>query len=153
MVLFSTIGAIFGALINYFIAYFLGRPIIYKLAETKVAHLLLITKQNVEKAEGYFVKFGNPSTFIGRLVPGIRQLVSIPAGLAKINMASFLLFTTLGAGLWNVILAILGYFLYSQKELLELYYKEISYIGLGLGIIFVIFVIIKIVLSNKKSKN
>ncbi|HOV13596.1 MAG TPA: DedA family protein [Spirochaetota bacterium] len=152
VVLFSTIGSILGALINYFLAFFLGRPIIYKLAETKIAHMLLITKQNVEKSEQYFIKFGNLSTFIGRLVPGIRQLISIPAGLAKMNMASFLIFTIIGAGIWNIILAVLGYFLYSQKELLELYYKEISYVGLALGIIFIIFVVIKIILSNKKEK-
>lgn len=143
VVAFSTLGCLIGALFNYFIAYFLGRKIIYSLAETKVARLFLIKRESIEKAENYFVKHGRSSTLIGRLVPGVRQLISIPAGLARMNMRDFILFTAIGSTLWNICLAMLGYFFYSQKELLEMYYKELSLIVLGLGVIFVIYLIVK----------
>lgn len=111
VVFFSTIGAILGSLFNYYVAKWLGRPIIYKFANSKFGHLCLIDEQKILQAERYFEKHGSISTFIGRLLPGIRQLISIPAGLAKMKMGKFLLYTTLGAGIWNVILAALGYFL------------------------------------------
>ncbi|MBK6347512.1 MAG: DedA family protein [Bacteroidales bacterium] len=143
VVIVGTLGALAGSLINYYLSYFLGRKIVYAFAETKVARILLITPEKVGQAESYFVKHGKSSTFIGRLVPGVRQLISIPAGLAKMPMKDFLLYTILGAGIWNIILAALGYFLYSQKELLELYYHELSYAMLALGVIFVGYLIFK----------
>lgn len=152
VVLFATFGAMIGAVINYYIARSLGRVIIYKLADTKLAHLLMIDKNSVVKAENYFNKYGKISTFIGRLVPAVRQLISIPAGLAKMKLKDFLLFTFLGATAWNVILAALGYFLYSQKELLEMYYKEISYGFIGLGVLFVAFIVIRTFFTDKKKK-
>ncbi|MGC8770701.1 MAG: DedA family protein [Brevinematia bacterium] len=152
VVLFSTIGAIIGALVNYFLAVLLGRPIIYKLADTKIAHLLLIDRAGIEKAENYFLKYGKSSTFIGRLIPAIRQLISIPAGLARMNMRDFLIFTFIGSGLWNVILALLGFFFYTQKELLERYYKELTYILIVLGILFFGYLIIKFILSERRKK-
>jgi membrane protein DedA with SNARE-associated domain len=90
----------------------------------------------VEKSEAYFRKNGNVSTLIGRLVPGIRQLISLPAGLVSMNLKSFILYTVIGSTIWNIILAILGYFFYSQKERLELYYHEITYVMLGLGVLY-----------------
>ncbi len=149
VVVFGTIGALIGALINYFLALWLGRPIIYKFADSKVGHLLLLSKEKVEQAEQYFVKNGNISTFIGRLVPGIRQLISIPAGLARMNMASFLLYTTLGAGSWNIILAVLGYAAHGQKDLIDKYSHEISVVLLGVGVLFVVYLIVKSVLKKK----
>ena len=86
VVLFGTLGALIGAFINYFLALYLGRPIIYKFADSKLGHLLLLDSSKIKKAEDYFVKHGNSSTFIGRLLPGIRQLISIPAGLAKMKL-------------------------------------------------------------------
>ncbi|MGC8765252.1 MAG: DedA family protein, partial [Brevinematia bacterium] len=148
VVLFSTIGAIIGALFNYYLAFILGRPIIYKLADTKIAHLLLIDRKSVEKAENYFLKYGKSSTFIGRLVPAIRQLISIPAGLARMKFIDFILFTFFGSGLWNIILTLLGYFFYSQRNILERYYKEISYILLALGIIFFGYLTVKFFVSE-----
>ncbi|MBP7397642.1 MAG: DedA family protein, partial [Flavobacterium sp.] len=85
VVLFGTLGAIIGALINYYLALWLGRPIIYKFADSKLGHLCLLSSEKIKKAEDYFNDHGKVSTFIGRLVPGIRQLISIPAGLAKMN--------------------------------------------------------------------
>jgi membrane protein DedA with SNARE-associated domain len=143
VVAFSTLGCLIGALFNYFIAYFLGRKIIYSLAETKMARIFLIKRESIEKAENYFVKHGRSSTLIGRLVPGVRQLISIPAGLARMNMRDFIIYTAIGSTLWNICLAMLGYFFYSQKEVLELYYKELTYGVLVLGVLFIIYLIVK----------
>lgn len=150
VVVFATLGAIIGALINYFLSLWLGRPIIYKFVETRFGKMCLLDKQKVEKAEKYFDKHGKSSTFIGRLVPGIRQLISIPAGLAKMNIATFVCFTALGAGIWNIILALLGYLGHGNKELIDQYSHELSYILLGLGVLFVAYLISK-GLSKKKT--
>jgi len=150
--LFGTLGALIGAFFNYYIALWLGRKIIYKMADTRLAHLLMINQQGIEKAERYFIRNGNISTFIGRLVPAIRQLISIPAGLAKMEIKSFLLYTLLGSGLWNIILAVLGFTLYSQKELLEKYYKEFSYWFLILGVLFVAYLVFKAFRNKGKEK-
>ncbi len=122
VVLFATIGANIGALVNYYLAKWLGRPIIYKFANSRIGHMCLIDQTKVEQAEAYFDKHGALSTFIGRLIPAVRQLISIPAGLAKMKLSTFLLYTTLGAGLWNIILAVIGYSLQSvvpEEQLLE----------------------------------
>lgn len=150
VVVFATLGAIIGALINYFLSLWLGRPIIYKFVETRFGKMCLLDKQKVEKAEKYFDKHGKSSTFIGRLVPGIRQLISIPAGLAKMNIATFVCFTALGAGIWNIILALLGYLGHGNKELIDQYSHELSFILLGLGVLFVAYLIYK-GLSKKKT--
>lgn len=149
VVVFATLGAIMGAVINYFLALWLGRPIIYKFVETRFGKMCLLSKEKVEKAEQYFDKHGKSSTFIGRLVPGIRQLISIPAGLAKMNLVSFVSFTALGALIWNIILAVLGYIGHGNKELIDQYSHELSYILLGLGVLFIIYLIYKGV-SKKK---
>ncbi len=104
----GTAGALVGALVNYYLALWLGRPIIYKFSDTKLSHMLLIDRDGVEKAEKYFAEHGAVGTFVGRLIPVIRQLISIPAGLAKLKMTTFLFFTGLGACVWNAVLAILG---------------------------------------------
>lgn len=152
VVVFATIGALIGALINYYLAFWLGRPIIYKFVETRFGKMCLLSKEKVEKAEQYFDKHGKSSTFIGRLVPGIRQLISIPAGLAKMNIVSFICFTALGASIWNTLLAILGYIGHGNKELIDQYSHELSYILLGLGVLFVIYLIYKGVSKKKTSK-
>lgn len=132
----ATAGALIGAVFNYCFAYFLGRKVLYRLADTRFAHFLLITRHTLEKAESYFIKYGRSSTFIGRLIPAIRQLISLPAGFAKMNFKQFLLFTVLGSSLWNIILILMGYFLYMQKELLQEYYNDISIFFLVCGVIF-----------------
>ena len=105
VILFSTLGADLGATINYVVAYFVGRPVVYKFANSKLGHLCLLNQQKVEKSEKYFYDHGMVATITGRLIPGIRHLISIPAGLAKMPYMWFLLYTTLGAGVWNCILA------------------------------------------------
>ena len=109
VVLFATLGALIGALINYYLALWLGRPVIYKFARSRFGHMCLIDEEKVKYAEEYFQKHGSVSTFFGRLITVVRQLISIPAGLVRMKMSKFVLYTTLGAGIWNIILAALGY--------------------------------------------
>ena len=111
VVIFATLGAILGALVNYYLALWLGRPIIYRFARSRFGHMCLIDEDKVKHAEEYFEKHGAVSTFFGRLVPAVRQLISIPAGLVRMKMSRFLLFTALGAGAWNIVLALLGYYM------------------------------------------
>ena len=113
VIFFSTLGALMGAMINYFLALWLGKPIVYKFANSRFGHMCLIDQAKVETAENFFLKYGVAATLIGRLVPAVRQLISIPAGLAKMNIAKFALFTAIGAGAWNSVLAGLGYYLES----------------------------------------
>jgi membrane protein DedA with SNARE-associated domain len=135
VIFFATLGAMFGAIINYFLALLLGRPFIYWFVETKLGKLFLLDAKKVQKAEDYFVKNGNISTFIGRFIPAIRQLISIPAGLAKMKLRPFLFYTFLGAGIWNAALALLGYFAHGQQDMINRYNSEISYIILGLAVL------------------
>lgn len=149
VVLFATIGANIGALINYYLAYFVGRPIVYKFANSRFGHMCLIDEDKVKHAEAYFDKHGALSTFIGRLIPAVRQLISIPAGLAKMKLSTFLLYTTLGAGIWNTILAAIGYMLESvvpEDQLLEKvsqYSHEIGYIFIAIGAFIIGYLIYK----------
>ena len=141
IVLFGTLGAMIGAIINYLLAMWLGRPIIYAFADSKLGQLCLLSAEKVKKAEDYFNEHGKVSTFIGRLIPGIRQLISIPAGLCKMHFGWFLFYTFLGAGIWNVVLALLGYLTRGQKELIDAYSHELS-IGImalfGLAVVYLV---------------
>lgn len=152
VVLFGTIGAMIGALINYILALWLGRPIIYKFAESKLGRMCLLSKAKVDKAENYFIKHGKASTFIGRLVPGVRQLISIPAGLAKMPLPTFLLYTFLGAGIWNIVLACLGYLAKGQQDIISKYSSELSYVLLVLGVLFVAYLVYNGLKKNKNPK-
>lgn len=154
VILFSTLGADLGATINYVVAYFVGRPVIYKFANSKLGHLCLLNQQKVEKSEKYFYDHGMVATITGRLIPGIRHLISIPAGLAKMPYLWFLLYTTLGAGVWNCILAALGWYLHAivpesqlNDKIME-YGDYIKWTIIALVIIAVIFFVIK----QKKGK-
>ena len=150
IVLFGTIGAMLGAVINYLLSMWLGRPIIYKFADSRVGHLLLLSSEKVQKAENYFNDHGKVSTFIGRLIPGIRQLISIPAGLAKMHFGQFMLYTFLGAFLWNTVLALLGYIAHGQADLINQYSHELSIIILALVGVVVIYYVGKIVYKRIK---
>ena len=111
VVVMATLGALVGAYINYFLSLWVGRPVVYRFADSRIGHACLIDRMKVEKAERYFDAHGAVSTFIGRLIPAIRQLISIPAGLARMNLLKFSIFTTLGALVWNTVLGLLGYWL------------------------------------------
>lgn len=141
--LLATAGAIVGALINYFLSLWIGRPIVYKFAGSRVGHAFLLDEAKVRRAEEYFDAHGAISTFIGRLVPAVRQLISIPAGLARMNVGKFVLFTGLGALTWNAVLAALGYWLgkmVPREELfakVEEYNDYLTYAGLAIGVVCV----------------
>lgn len=146
VVIFATIGADLGALVNYYLARWLGRPIVYKFADSRLGHMCLIDRAKVEHAEMYFRQHGAASTFFGRLIPAVRQLISIPAGLAGMRLDHFLLYTTLGAGVWNSILALLGYLIYRFTDLktpadvyerATQYSHEIGYVLLGLAVVVI----------------
>ena len=145
IVLFGTIGAMLGAVINYLLSMWLGRPIIYKFADSRVGHLLLLSSEKVQKAERYFNDHGKVSTFIGRLIPGIRQLISIPAGLAKMHFGQFMLYTFLGAFIWNSVLALLGYIAHGQADLINQYSHELSIIILVIVCVVVLYYVGKLV--------
>ena len=122
VVFFATLGALIGAFVNYGLALWLGKPIVYRFANSRLGHMCLLDEQKVVKAEQFFVRCGAVATLVGRLVPAVRQLISIPAGLAKMNIAKFALYTSIGAGLWNCVLAALGYYLESvvpEEQLIE----------------------------------
>lgn len=158
VVVFATLGAIIGALFNYYLALTLGRPIIYRFAKSRFGHMCLIDEEKVMHAEKYFEKHGAVSTFFGRLVPAVRQLISIPAGLVRMKLGKFLLFTTLGAGAWNIVLVALGYSMkyvpgMDSEAAVMAAVKEhsstIGYVFIALALFVVAFVVYK---GLKKSK-
>ena len=134
VILVATAGAIIGALINYYLSLWIGRPLVYAFADSRFGHVCLINREKVDKAEKYFDKHGAISTFIGRLIPAVRQLISIPAGLSKMNIIVFIIFTGLGALLWNCILGGLGWWLGKSvplNDLFEMVEKYNSYLSIG----------------------
>ena len=157
VVFFATLGADAGALVNYYLAKWLGRPIVYRFADSRLGHMCLIDRAKVEHAEEYFREHGAASTFFGRLVPAVRQLISIPAGLAGMRVDKFLLYTTLGAGVWNSVLALLGYLIYrftdlkSTEAVYVLATKYSHEIGYGILAVAVIIVGVLVYKGMKKS--
>lgn len=149
VIFFATLGALIGAVINYALAYYLGRPIIYKFANSRIGHMCLIDEHKVHVAEKYFDDHGAVGTIIGRLIPAVRQLISIPAGLARMQFSKFMLYTFIGAGLWNTILAAIGYSLASvvrPEELdatVAMYENPIKIAMVVLGIAIVAYLIWK----------
>lgn len=153
IIFFATLGACFGALINYYLALWIGKPIVYKFADSRIGHILLLDVKKIQQAEDYFNKHGAVSTFVGRLIPAIRQLISIPAGLAKMKIHTFLAFTALGAGIWNTVLAALGYYLeriVPEEELISTvteYSHEIGY-----TIVAIVAVVLTVIIVRKIKK-
>ncbi len=155
VVLAATAGALVGALVNYVLSLLIGRPIVYAFANSRFGHACLIDQEKVEKAEKYFDNHGAASTFFGRLIPAVRQLISIPAGIAKMNIWVFMLFTSLGALIWNCILAGLGWWLSRHVSLDELYVsveKYNSYLTLG-GIVILVLCVLYILYNAFKKNN
>ena len=156
IILFATIGADLGATINYVVAYYVGRPVIYRFAESRLGKLCLLNQKKVEQSEEYFNNHGVAATLTGRLIPGIRRLISTPAGLAKMNYWKFLLYTTLGAGAWNCILAALGWYLHSVvpadqlNEKIEEYGEYIKFAIMGIVVLVLLYFIIKYSLKRVK---
>lgn len=155
VVLFATIGADLGAIVNYVLARTLGRLVVYKFADSRFGHACLIDRGKVETAEAFFDKHGAVSTFVGRLIPAVRQLISIPAGLARMNIWKFLLFTTLGAGVWNAVLAAAGYYLASlmpEEEMLATVTKYNDELKIFCGVAILALVAFFVVRSFLKKK-
>jgi membrane protein DedA with SNARE-associated domain len=150
IILFASIGCVLGASFNYLLSRTLGRTIIYGLADSKAAKFFFINREKLEKAENYFVENGNTSTFVGRLVPGIRHLISIPAGLAKMDFKKFILFTFSGSLLWNTVLALLGYYFGKNQDLVMQHLKPFSLAALGIGVLFVLYLVF---VKNRKKRN
>ena len=148
VVLAATVGACLGALINYVLARWLGRPLVYRFANSRLGHMCLIDEEKVVQAERYFDKHGALGTFVGRLVPAVRQLISIPAGLARMELGRFMLYTALGAGIWNTILAAMGWYIgrhYSGQleEKVAEYSGELKIVMLAVGALAVAYLIYK----------
>lgn len=159
IVVVATAGALVGALVNYYLSLWLGRPIVYRFANSRVGHFFLVTEDKVKKSETYFDKHGPIATFIGRLIPAVRQLISIPAGLARMNIVKFCTFTSLGAFVWNCILAGLGVWLFTAVDRQALYATVEKYNGyltigglclLGACILYMIY---KAVTAKKSKAN
>ncbi len=157
LILIATIGANLGSLINYAIAYYVGRPIVYRFANSRIGHLCLLDEDKVRNAEEYFARHGAISTFIGRLIPAVRQLISIPAGLSRMHLGKFVFYTTLGAGIWNTILAIAGYYmasLYPEEQMMakiEEYSNEFKIICFIIIAIVILFLAYRFFFSKKNS--
>ncbi|MBQ8158992.1 MAG: DedA family protein [Prevotella sp.] len=156
VVLFATIGADVGASINYFVALYVGRPVIYKFANSRWGKMCLLNQEKVEKSERYFDDHGVAATLTGRLIPGIRHLISLPAGLARMNYWKFLLYTTIGAGCWHAILAAMGWYLHAivPEDQLEQTITEYNHYIVGVILAIVVLAIawfaVKQYLKNKK---
>ena len=156
VVLFATIGADLGASINYFVALYVGRPVIYRFANSRWGKMCLLNQEKVEKSERYFDDHGIVATLTGRLIPGIRHLISLPAGLARMNYWKFLLYTTIGAGVWHSILAALGWYLHAivpEEQLndkISEYAEYIKLIILALVIAAVVWFVVTKCLKRQK---
>jgi len=154
----ATAGALFGSIINYLLAMWIGRPIVYGFARSRLGAICMISPEKVQRAEEYFDKHGAASTFIGRLIPVIRQLISIPAGLARMNFGKFAFYTTAGAAIWNIILCTLGVILaktVDEQDLfaqIEHYNSYLSYAGYAIGLVCVIYIVWQLLKPKKTTK-
>lgn len=151
LVVAATVGALLGAFINYYLAKFLGRPIIYKFADSRVGHFFLLDGEKVAKAEQFFRDHGAISTLVGRFIPVIRQLISIPAGIAGMKLLPFTVFTAIGAIVWNIILAVLGYVAHGQRDIIQTYSHELSLGLVVLGVLFVGYMVWSAIKTKKKN--
>ncbi|MCR4582327.1 MAG: DedA family protein [Prevotella sp.] len=158
IILFATLGADVGASINYFVARYVGRPVVYRFANSHIGHLCLLNQEKVERSEKYFDDHGIAATLTGRFVPVIRHLISIPAGLARMNYWKFLLFTTIGAGGWHAVLAALGWYLHAivpedqLNDKIAEYADYIKFAILGLLVLAIIWFGVKSYLKKKKNE-
>ena len=143
VVLAGILGSVGGALFNYYLAMHFGRAFILRYGK-----YFFIKEETLDKLEAFFIKHGELSTFNGRLIPGIRQLISLPAGLARMNLWTFSFYSALGAGIWVIVLVALGYLLGSNEELISEYLKSATLIAL----LSVVFITIFYIVRNKRRK-
>ena len=138
VILVGILGSVAGALLNYYLAMHLGRKIILKYGK-----YFFIKEETLDKLDTFFAKHGEISTFTGRLIPGIRQLISLPAGLARMNMAKFSFYTAIGAGIWVVVLVAVGYVVGSNQELISEYMKSATLIALVSVVLIILFYVVR----------
>lgn len=150
IVVFGVLGSLVGALFNYFIAHFLGKKLIYALVDKPWARFFLLNRESLAKSEGYFLKYGEVSTFIGRMIPVVRHLISLPAGFVGMNLISFSIYTILGASISLSMLAALGYFFGENQALLESYYHEITIGIIALVVLAVVVVLLKKLVASRR---
>jgi membrane protein DedA with SNARE-associated domain len=143
VVLAGILGSVAGALFNYYLAIHFGRKFILRYGK-----YFFIKEETLDRLEAFFVKHGELSTFNGRLIPGIRQLISLPAGLARMNMAKFAFYSALGAGIWVIVLVALGYILGSNEALISEYLQSATLIALLCVVLITLFYIVR----NKRRK-
>jgi membrane protein DedA with SNARE-associated domain len=152
LVIFSgAIGSVIGATFNYFLGRIIGQALIYRLADHKIAKLLFINQVKLKKAETFFIKSANTATFVGRLIPGVRHLISIPAGFFKMNFKNFIFLTFSGSFIWCSILALLGYVFGSNQEIIAKYYKELTIFLAVSGCIFLFLLYFRKIKRNVKN--
>lgn len=156
VILYATLGADVGASINYFVARYVGRPVVYRFANSRLGHLCLLNQQKVESSEQYFDKHGVVATLTGRFIPVIRHLISIPAGLARMDYMKFLLYTTIGAGGWHSILALMGWYMHAVvpedqlTDKISEYAEYIKIVIIGILLLVVGYFVLKSLLKRKK---
>ena len=138
IILVGILGSVFGALLNYYLAKFFGRAFILKFGK-----YFFIKEETLDKLESFFTKHGEISTFTGRLIPGIRQLISLPAGLARMNIAKFSFYTAIGAGIWVIVLVAVGYLVGSNEELISEYLKSATLIALVSVVLITVFYVLR----------
>ncbi len=143
VVLVGILGSVTGALLNYYLAMIFGRKFILKYGK-----YFFIKEETLAKLDTFFAKHGEISTFTGRLIPGIRQLISLPAGLARMNMVKFSLYTAIGAGIWVVVLVAVGYLVGSTHALISEYLKSAPLIALVSVVLITTFYVVR----HKKRK-
>ncbi|MCL2597084.1 MAG: VTT domain-containing protein [Paludibacter sp.] len=145
----ATVGSLLGGLINYSLAIFMGRKVLYSLADSKLGHFFLLNSNKLIKAEKWFVSYSKVSVCIGRLVPGVRQFISIPAGLSRMKLTPFMIYTVVGSSAWNTVIAALGFFLHGQQDLIKKYSVELSYLIVIILVLIILFFFIKYLINKK----
>lgn len=146
----AIVGTIVGAMINFLFALYFGRAVVNALLK-KYGKFLFITPRRLEKADNYFMKHGEITTFVGRLIPIVRHLISLPAGFSKMNVIKFITYTTLGAGIWSAFLIYLGYLFWDRLEWINVQLNSF-YVPLLILVFIIVIIYILVIKRNQNNK-